>query len=359
VRALLLTTPLGEGAPNGATLAAVDLARAFVQSGRVRPVLLARRGARVPEGCEAIAIATRVGRPVEALAAVARARADVVHAMFAPRLATGLALRAVAAGLRVPIVQTIASSPRGGRIDPRALAGAIVVATSAATHAQLIAAGVDERRVVEIPLPFAPTRALDVPRDAPPGRYLLFAGDYEFGEAIEPTLDAFAQLAPPRGMHPTLVVAARPKTPRARSIERTIARRIEASPALRGRVRVLGEVPSLLPWILGAAAVLLPARDTFAKIDHPRVLLEAISLGVPIVVGSAPTLVELVREAGDDAIGEVASDVPSLREAMERALVRPALSPASVLPLLEARRPERIAEAYEALYARALRELLR
>lgn len=363
MRVLLLTTPLGDGPPNGASLAALDLARALAAAGLARPILLVRGEARVPDGCEALRLHTGRARALEALAAVVRARADVVHAMFAPRVATGVALRALSRVTRSPVVQTIASRPRSYVHVGRALAGRAVVATSRATERALLDAGIAPGRVSTIPLPFAAPQAVELPPKAPPGRWILFGGDYEFGDALAPTLEAFAQLAPPRGMNLELVIAARAKTERSRTIERTLRARIERSPALQGRVRILGEVASLLPWILGAAAVVLPARDTFAKIDHPRVLLEAIALGVPIVVGPAPSIAELVREGdggkgdadGEAAIGEVTNDVPALREAIERVLVQPAPSPAKlerIASILARRSPARIAEAYAALYAR-------
>lgn len=360
MRVLLLTTPLGDGPPNGASLAALDLARALAEAGLARPILLVHGAGRVPDGCEPLRLHTRRARALEALAAVVRARADVVHAVFAPRTATGVTLRALSRATRTPLVQTIASRPRSYAHVGRALAGDAIVATSHATERALLDAGIDAGRVTTIPLPFAAPREVELLADAPRGRWLLFGGDYEFGDALEPTLDAFAQLAPPRGMNVELVIAARAKTPRAQVIERALRARIERTPALRGRVRILGEVPSLLPWILGAAAVVLPARDTFAKIDHPRVLLEAIALGVPIVVGAAPSIAELVREGGGDgaagdAIGEVADDVPSLREALERLLVQPAPSPARlarIASILARRSPARVAEAYAAIYAR-------
>jgi hypothetical protein len=308
----------------------------------------------VPEGCEAIRLHTGRARALEALAAVVRARADVVHALFAPRVATGVTLRALSAATRTPLVQTIASRPRSFTHVGRSLAGEAIVATSRATERALLDAGIAPARVSTIPLPFAAPSAVELPTDAPPGRWLLFGGDYEFGDALDPTLDAFAQLASPHGMKLTLVIAARAKTERSRAIEQALRARIARTPALVGRVRVLGEVPSLLPWILGAAAVVLPARDSFAKIDHPRMLLEALAFGVPIVVGPAPSLAELVREggAGDAAIGEVADDVPALRGALERVLVRPALAAESVARILGPRSPARIAAAYAALYAR-------
>lgn len=363
MRVLLLTTPLapeGEGPANGATLAAVDLARALAASGRAEPVLLARPGALVPEGCDSLPILTRRTRDLEALASIVRARADVVHAIFAPRPSTGIALAALTRLARAPLVQTVASRPRTFARHARSLPGRVVISTSAATTRALRAAGLADDRLVELPLPFTPraaARDLELPAERPRGCTLLFAGDYEFGDALEPTLEAFAQLAPPRGLPVTLLIAARAKTPRARAIEAALRDRVARSSSLRGRVRVLGEVRSLLPWILSSSAVLLPARDLYAKLDHPRVLLEALSLGVPIVVGPAPSLGELVREGGDggegaEGIGEIARDAPALREAMERALVRPPLDVERALAVLGRRRAEVIAEAHLALYAR-------
>jgi hypothetical protein len=356
MRVLLLTTPLappGAAPANGATLAAVDLARALAAGGLARPILLTRGDVAVPEGCERFAIASDRARDLEVLAAIVRARADVVHAMFAPRAETGVALAAMARLARVPIVQTIASRPRSFARPALALPGRVVVATSRATADALREAGLPDARVVEIPLPFTPPRDVSPPPDRVPGPTLLFAGDYEFGDALAPTLDAFGQLAPPRGMRPTLLIAARAKTRRARTIEAALRARI-AETGLRARV--LGEVPSLLPWILASSAVLLPARDLYAKLDHPRVLLEALSLGVPIVVGGAPSLAELVREGGEGehGIGAIAPDVPSLREATETALIREPFDPSRVLPVLARRRAEVVAAAYRALYARVI-----
>ncbi len=354
MRVLLLTTPLGDGPANGASLAAVDLAQALARAGLAEPVMLASASTRAPEGCELLRVHTRGGRSVEALAAIARARADVVHAMFAPRASTGLALAVVALATSTPLVQTVASRPRAWAHLGLSLPGAAIVATSSASERALIDGGVPARRLSNIPLPFAPPRAVEAPPEGPVARRLLFAGDYEFGDALEPTLEAFATLSVPRGMSVELVVAARAKTRRARAIERALRARLARGASPGRRVWLLGEVPSLLPWILSAAAVVLPARDTFAKLDHPRVLLEALSLGVPIVVGPAPPLAELVHEGGDgdEGVGEVAVDVPALREALERALVRATPAKERVAAVLARRRPDIVAEAYAALYRR-------
>ena len=97
--------------------------------------------------------------------------------------------------------------------------------------------------------------------------------------------------------------------------------------------------------------MLVPASTTYAKLDHPRVLLEALSLGVRIVVGSAPALAEL---CDDPRVGEVANDPSELREAMERCFELPPPPPEAITKVLAARRPELVARRYHELYQRAI-----
>jgi glycosyltransferase involved in cell wall biosynthesis len=121
-----------------------------------------------------------------------------------------------------------------------------------------------------------------------------------------------------------------------------------AGRALDDRVVLVGEQPSLLPWIAAARCVLLPARDLYAKLDHPRALLEAVALGTRIVVGPAPSLAELIV---DDTIGEVARDAIALREAIERSFEAPRPDPKSIARALLPRGPNVVAAAYGEIYA--------
>jgi glycosyltransferase involved in cell wall biosynthesis len=110
-------------------------------------------------------------------------------------------------------------------------------------------------------------------------------------------------------------------------------------------------VPSLLPWIAASRGVLVPASTTYAKLDHPRVLLEAMALGVRIIVGTAPSLGELVD---DPRVGEIAKDPSELREAMERCFELDPPPPEALVRVLAARRPATVAARYAELYRRAL-----
>ena len=333
---LLVTTPFDARTHlDGARLAALDLARGLVAIGAARPVLLARPGWAPPPECDA-AVVDGSPSSLAVLAAIARADVEVVHALFAPRRRTALALFALARARRVRLVQTLASSPRAWS---RSLCvGDVVVATSRAAHARLVAVGVGVGRLAIVPLPFAPPSAPPavpkVPRDL-----VLDVGDLEFGGGLATTLDAFARIAPRPGAHPALVLAGRRKTPAAARIEQKI----------RGRARLLGEVPSLLPWIAGARCVLLAAVDTFAKIDHPRALLESIALGTRVIVGPAPSLGELVEEP---SLGEVTVDRAALTAAIERAFERPPPDPDAIARVLAPRHPSIVAAAYAELYRR-------
>lgn len=332
-RVVLLATPLSARAHlDGTTRAVIDLARGLVDDARFTPVVLVRSGIPAPNGCEAIVVGEGAG-PLAIFAAVSRARVDVVHAMFAPRRRTGVALRM----LRRPIVQTLASL---GRLDRLALGGDVIVATSRAMQGRVDGS-------VYVPMPFAPESVASIVD--PPKNHALFVGDYEHGDALEPAIAAIEQASSPNGVVPTLAIAARAKSTRARSIEAALRARIARSRALRARVTIVSEVPSLLPYLAGARCVLLPATSTEAKLDHPRVLLEAIAIGTRILVGNAPSLRELVTTP---AIGEVVADVASLRDAIERAFEPHPIDRAAVTAILSPRAPHVVARAYAELYDR-------
>jgi glycosyltransferase involved in cell wall biosynthesis len=346
MRVLLLATPLDARAHlDGTRLAVVELATALASQGLARPLVLVPPGVEAPPGCEGIVVRGR--SPAAVIAASVRARPSIVHALFAPRRRTGLALAAMRAMLRVPIVQTIASVPRGTTWP--SLVGDVVVATSSWMEGELARAKLPARRRARVPMPFSPP--LDVrPEPSAPRTLFLHVGDWEHGGGIDETLDAFAQLAPPMGVVPHLAFAARRKSAASARREVEIRARIEAKEALRGRVHVLGERDSLLPWIASARCVLLPASSTHAKLDHPRALLEAIALGTRIVVGPAPSLAELVVAP---ALGEVAIGTAALREAMERTFSAEPPEARDVLAVLEPRRPELVAAIYADLYSRS------
>lgn len=337
VRVLFLSTPFDERAHlDGSRRAIADLIPALVQEG-VTPTVLVRPSATAPTGAHTFVV--RGDDRAEAALAASLADVDVIHPWFAPRMPTAMLLRGVRRVRRIPIVQTIASVPRSMFNVGSTLAGDVIVPTSDATAIALATAGVDARRMRRIPSPFtsrAPTDDVDAPKDL-----LLYAGDWENDDGVERTLHAFAKMSPPRGVMPHLAIAARAKTKRSIEIERKIRKR------LASRVTILGEVRSLLPWIARARGVLVPATNTFAKLDHPRVLLEAISLGVRIVVGTAPSLAELVDEP---RIGEVARDEGDLREAMERCFSEEPPPPAAIVRMLAPRQPQQVAARYVAIY---------
>lgn len=330
-RVLLLTTPLDERTHlDGARLAAIDLARGLLQTGGARPVMLRRPGASLPENIEGVTVE---GGVASVVSGVVRARPDVVHAMFAPRRRTSLALGLSRKVLRAAVVQTLASRPR--RLVSSMLVGDVVVATSDACASELRA--MHRPPTAEIPMPFAPPVHVEpdprIPRDA-----VLFVGDAEPGRGLEETIESLAQISRPHGAQPVLVVASRNKS---REAERALA-------SLDDRCLVLGEQPSLLPWIAGARCVLLPSRDSFAKLDHPRVLLEAIALGTRVVVGTAQSLAELVV---DPSIGEIARDTIEVRDAIERSFDVHAPDAKAIAHVLLPRGPSVVAAQYAEIYA--------
>lgn len=343
MRVLLLSTPFDARARlDGSRRAVADLVSALASERIAEPTVLVGTGGEAPAGARGEFVGNR---PIEAFLATLLGQVDVVHTWFAPRAVTAAALRAIRAVRRLPVVQTIPSVPRSMFALSASLCADVVVTSSDATAIAFATHGVDARTMTRVPSPFAAEAITE--RVAAPRDLLLYAGDFEFDDGLEHTLSAFAKMSAPHGVKPHLAVAARTKTAKSAEVEARMRRKVQGSSALRERVSFLGEVPSLLPWIAAARAVLVPASTTFAKLDHPRVLLEAIAAGVRIIVGKAPPLAEL---CDDPRVGEVARDTSELRQAMERAFELPSIPIDVATRLLAPRRPDVVARRYGELY---------
>ncbi|MCA9666087.1 MAG: glycosyltransferase family 4 protein [Myxococcales bacterium] len=292
------------------------------------------------------------------------ARAPLWHFFFAPNPRTSSAARALITVRRRRAVQTICSRPRSFDGVERQLFGERVITVSRATREALLAAGVAPSRVLHIP----PGIALPAARDAatrartrarygvPEGHdLLLYPGDYQFSRAADTALRALIALGP---RPVTLVMACRIKQAASRAEEA----RLQAAAGAGGvaeRVRFVNEVPDILDLVAASDLCLLPAESLYAKMDLPLVLIEAMALGVPIVVAEGTPSVELLdddarvglavppRDAGAlaKAIGELL-DAPQRRRLMGDAARRSAQRRYSI---------GEMARRHEALY----RELLR
>lgn len=263
-------------------------------------------------------------------------RHDVWHFVFAPNTASSSAARlAITSSIlrgRPAVVQTIASAPRAWNQVGRLLFGDRIVAQSEWTRGCLLAEGVSGDRVSVIPpcacAPVAPPPeeiarvrrelgALDAP-------LFVYPGDYEVSSGADTVLRAAPALldALPKAR---VVFACRQKTKHASAVRKTLE---ESAPRdLRGRVTHLGEVPHMHTLLAAAHVVLFPVDDLYGKVDIPLVLLEAMSLGTPLVLvsgGPLETLSHAAFVAPRDAEGlaqaayDLATDLAKRRAQIER-----------------------------------------
>jgi phosphatidylinositol alpha-1,6-mannosyltransferase len=85
-----------------------------------------------------------------------------------------------------------------------------------------------------------------------------------------------------------VVFAYREKTPRARVVARELEQALEGT-----NVRLVSELPDVLKLVQAATALLFPVDDLWGKVDLPIVLLEALTLGVPVVALDQGPLADL------------------------------------------------------------------
>jgi glycosyltransferase involved in cell wall biosynthesis len=153
------------------------------------------------------------------------------------------------------------------------------------------------------------------------GGYLLFVGTLEPRKNIHGLLDGYERLLSRWPDAPRLVVAGRHGSAAQPWIERA------AGPVFKGRVEIRGYISDAdrASIYRGAAAVVLPSFEEGFGLPA----LEAMALGIPVVVSNRGALPEVVGPAGlhvdpEDAVGLADAlfrvlTVPALREACRNA----------------------------------------
>jgi phosphatidylinositol alpha-1,6-mannosyltransferase len=223
-------------------------------------------------------------------------QAQLWHFVFAPNPRTSSALAPLCKLRGMRTVQTIASPPRQFEGVGKLLFGKIVVAQSEWTRERVVAAAPErEIRVIRPPLGSLITPSLEQLADyrqrlnlRPDQRVLVYPGDLEFSGGAQRVARAVPELV---AQIPGAVVvfACRQKTAKAREVDAEL--RASLNPE---HVRFAGELPSLLPLLALADAVLFPVEDLWAKVDIPIAALETMALGVPLVRLDTGPLAELV-----------------------------------------------------------------
>jgi phosphatidylinositol alpha-1,6-mannosyltransferase len=300
-RVLFVSKPVVPPWHDGSKNLVRDIAAHLV---RARPTVLTTPGpAPLGPRVTAEAVYRSPGRFAPGVAANARVLArlltrdphDLWHFFFAPNPASSFAARLArgcrrSLGWRGKVIQTVASAPRDFGGVSRLLFGDVVVALSEWTRAKLVGGGADASRLRVIgPCAAAPEvpstdrvrqqRNRHALGDA---RVVLYPGDYELSRGAATFTTSIATLA--RDVPDAVFVfACRAKTPRAGEARVELSATIEAA-GLAQRVRHVGEVDDMAALLAASTVVAFPVDDLYGKVDLPLVLLEALALGVPLVL---------------------------------------------------------------------------
>jgi glycosyltransferase involved in cell wall biosynthesis len=282
--------------------------------------------------------------------------ADIWHFFFAPNPRSTAAGRFASAFRRVPCVHTVCSMPPDGTAWKKLLFADVTVALSRFTYDRLRAQGVSKEAVRLIPpsVPALPEPSVSERSElrskhglAESAPIWIYPGDLEHGGGAEVTLRG---LASSDQTDAVLLMACRDKTPRAAE-ER--ARLIDQAKrwGVDDRVRWVGETPHIHELLALSDFVLLPNSTSFAKMDYPLVVLEAMCMARPVVVGAGTPATELAEDGGAVAV-ETNGD--ALAEAVEKLSVdrhaRTELGREARALALRKFSPREVAATYERVY---------
>jgi glycosyltransferase involved in cell wall biosynthesis len=186
----------------------------------------------------------------------------------------------------------------------------------------------------------------------PEGPIVLYPGDYEVSTGAA-TVAAAAKAIVTAQPRATVVFACRKKTPAADEAQRAIEKEIERA-GIANRVKHLGEVTFMDELIAISSVVMFPVDELYGKVDLPLVLIEAMALGVPIVVARGGPL-----EALDFARFVDPGDADALAKEVAELLRDPDAAKrlgAEGKSVYNARyTPDAVAAQYDALYAELVR----
>lgn len=281
---------------------------------------------------------------------------DGWHFVFAPNLRSAQAARLAlrlrrAQGWRGRVIQTIASTPRSFEHVERSLFGDHLIVLSTWMRERLLKAGVQTPMDV-IPPCVPDVRTLE--RHAAKAKFgfgerpvVLYPGDYEVSSAPI-TLARAAKRLTSQGA--TVVFACRPKTPRAHEAQQLVQAELDSYGVPREHVRHLGQVPDMAELLAASDVIAFPVDDLYGKVDLPLVLLEALSLGLPLIVaeGSPPAEIET-------SVSVEPGSAAALADAVEHALAESGSGAVSRRQAyLRRYTPEVMARAYDALYQQIL-----
>jgi len=239
-------------------------------------------------------------------------RCDLWHFFFAPNPKSSRAGAFASRFRSVPTVQTVCSAPQEGLDLSKALFADCTVVLSERTRERFLAEGVAEDRVRAIPPGIAQLEPLSAEERSQARRafglptseaIVVYPGDLEFGGGAELVVESLRGM--PANVH--LVMACRTKTERAMNVEKRLREVVKAAGS-EGRVTWVGETHEIHRLLGAADVVLLPSQSLYAKMDYPLVLLEAMSLGVPVLVTEGTPAEELV----DHGVGVVPFDSDAL-----------------------------------------------
>jgi phosphatidylinositol alpha-1,6-mannosyltransferase len=251
----------------------------------------------------------------------------------------------------------VCSAPRDD-VDPkRVLFADRVVVLSRHTERRFLSAGIAASTLRLIRPSIAPLAApsaedrrgmrerLGWPADAP---IVVYAGDFEFGRGAALAIEAHSAL--PRELGAWLVMACRTKTPAARARELELKQLAEQLGCMSS-MRWLGETPRIHEVLAAADVVTLPTDTLYAKMDLPLVLVEAMALERPVLIGSGTPAEELAEgEAACVAATDRDAVLAATRALLEDAEARKKLGARARVAALERYGAPRMAAQYEALY---------
>lgn len=227
-------------------------------------------------------------------------RADIWHYVFAPNPRSSQVGRALHRLRGVPAVQTIASPPRDFSDPEKLLFADVLVAQSNWTREQFEKA-FEERGAAAPPIEvvFPPCPSVAVPSEeakskaraaigvSPEVPLYVYPGDLEFSGGADFALEFGGRMATQVPEAVTLL-AYRGKTQRADERAAQLAGRIDSS-----SVRLTKDVEDIHALLAAATAVIFPVDDLYGKVDLPIVLLESLTLGVPVLALDAGPLRDL------------------------------------------------------------------